>query len=145
MMQLILIDTVQRLETRILNRVAKGRLRNYGWPSRREVLRLAEPYVHKTFEGETIVGVGRTIDLCGRGIDGVIHVSPFGCIVGGIVETFCERLSDDLQGFPILTMQFDGQNSELAQSTLEGFVLRAAEWRRERAFREEQPAFTTSH
>jgi predicted CoA-substrate-specific enzyme activase len=132
MLHLMSIDALQRLETRLLNRLAKGRLRNRTWPSRREVFRLAEPYVPRTFEGETIVGVGRTVDLSRRGVDGVIHVSPFGCIVGGIVETLCERLSDDLHGFPILTLQFDGQNSELTRSKLDGFLLRASEWRRER-------------
>ena len=127
--RLMLIDAVQRFDTWLVNRVGNGRLRNCTWPSRKKVFRLAAPYIPPSFEGETIVGVGRTIDMFQRGVDGVIHVSPFGCIVGGIVETLCQRLSDDLDGLPILTLQFDGQHSELTRSILEGFVLRAAEWR----------------
>jgi predicted nucleotide-binding protein (sugar kinase/HSP70/actin superfamily) len=133
LLRLMFIDGMQRLETRLVSRVAKGRLRNRTWPSRRKVFRLAAPYIPKSFEGETILGVGRTIDMFQRGVDGVIHVSPFGCIVGGIVETLCERLSDDLGGFPILTLQFDGQHSEFARSKLEGFVLRASEWQGEQS------------
>ena len=132
LLRLMFIDRVQRLETRLVSRVARGRLENISWPSRREVFRLAAPYIPRSFEGETIVGVGRTIDMYRSGVDGVIHVSPFGCIVGGVVEALCERISDDLGGFPILTLQFDGQHSELTRNKLEGFVLRAAEWQRER-------------
>ncbi len=132
LLRLMFIDRVQRLETRLVSGLARGRLENISWPSRRKVFRLAAPYIPRSFEGETIVGVGRTIDMYRSGVDGVIHVSPFGCIVGGIVEALCERISDDLGGFPILTLQFDGQQSELTRSKLEGFVLRAAEWRRQR-------------
>ena len=134
-LRLMAIDAVQRFDTWLVNRTGNGRLRNRTWPSRRTIFRLAAPYIPSSFEGETIVGVGRTIDMFKRGLDGVIHVSPFGCLAGGIVETLCERLTDDLDGYPILTLQFDGQHSELTRSKLEGFVLRTAEWRQQQDHR----------
>lgn len=126
--QLLLIDGYQRLSMSRMTRAVRGRLASAGYPSVRELLRLAAPYVPRTFEGETIVGIGRTVDLQRRGVGGVIHVSPFGCMVGGIVETVSRRLSEDLGGFPILNLHYDGRPGERAGGLLESFVLRARSW-----------------
>jgi predicted CoA-substrate-specific enzyme activase len=128
LLELLAIDAAQHVAAWRVERLARKRLLNYGRPSLSRVFRLAAPYVPNTFEGETIVGVGRMLDLYERGVGGVIHVAPFGCMVGGIVETLCERISEDLGGFPILNIQYDGRNSELAHGKLEGFVHRAAKW-----------------
>jgi predicted CoA-substrate-specific enzyme activase len=127
-LQLLAIDALQRFDQATIERVARNRLHNNQRPRLSRVFRLAAKYVPKTFEGETIVGIGRTLDLHERGVGGVIHVAPFGCMVGGIVETLGERISEDLEGFPILTVQYDGQGSALTRSKLEGFVHRAKAW-----------------
>lgn len=131
-LELLAIDAAQHLAARRIERFARKRLLNYARPSLSRVFKLAARYVPRTFEGETIVGVGRTVDLCERGVGGVIHVAPFGCMVGGIMETLCERISEDLGGFPILNIQYDGRSSELTRGKLEGFVHRAAAWQNDR-------------
>jgi predicted nucleotide-binding protein (sugar kinase/HSP70/actin superfamily) len=128
LLKLKAIDAAQRFAAWRIERFARKRLLDHGRPSLSRLFKLAARYVPNTFEGETIVGVGRTMDLHERGVGGVIHVAPFGCMVGGIVETLSERISDDLGGFPILNIQYDGGRSELTRSNLEGFVHRAMRW-----------------
>jgi predicted nucleotide-binding protein (sugar kinase/HSP70/actin superfamily) len=110
-------------------RAVKGRLRNLEEPKVAELFRMAGDFVPPTFEGETIIGVGRTLDFYRRGAAGAIHVVPFGCIVGTIVETLSERLSRVLGGFPILTLKFDGRENRLPASRLEGFLMQARLWK----------------
>jgi predicted CoA-substrate-specific enzyme activase len=128
LLKLQTIDAAQRFAAWKIERFARRRLLNHERPRLGRLFKLAARYIPNTFEGETIVGVGRTLDLYQRGVGGVIHVAPFGCMVGGIVETLCERISEDLGGFPILNIQYDGRNSELTRSKLEGFVHRATMW-----------------
>jgi predicted nucleotide-binding protein (sugar kinase/HSP70/actin superfamily) len=128
LLKLQAIDAAQRFTAWRIERVARRRLLSHERPSLSRLFKLAARYIPSTFEGETIVGVGRTLDLYERGVGGVIHVAPFGCMVGGIVETLCNRISEDLGGFPILNIQYDGRNSELTPSKLEGFVHRATRW-----------------
>jgi predicted nucleotide-binding protein (sugar kinase/HSP70/actin superfamily) len=128
LLKLRAIDAAQRFAAWRIERFARRRLLSYKRPSLSRLFKLAARYVPNTFEGETIVGIGRTLDLYECGVGGVIHVAPFGCMVGGIVETLCERISEDLGGFPILNIQYDGRHSELTRSKLEGFVHRAAKW-----------------
>lgn len=128
MLGLLAIDTVQRRDITRISRAVRGRLPDTGFPTVHTLLRLAEPYVPRTFEGETVWGIGRTIDFSRRGIGGVIHVAPFSCMVGGIVESLCHRVSEDLGGFPLLHLKYDGRPGENAAGLLEGFVLRARAW-----------------
>jgi len=128
LLKLQAIDAAQHLTAWRIERLARRRLLGYERPSLSRLFKLAARYIPNTFEGETIVGVGRTLDLYERGVGGVIHVAPFGCMVGGIVESLCERISEDLGGFPILNIQYDGRNSELTRGKLEGFVQRATKW-----------------
>jgi predicted CoA-substrate-specific enzyme activase len=126
------IDALQRFDMTRLTDSVRGRLSNLGYPSVRRLLRFAAPYVPDTFEGETVVGIGRTIDLHRRGVSGVVHVSPFGCMVGRIVESIGRRVSDDLDGFPMLHLEYDGRQGEHLHGLLEGFVMQAAAWREQR-------------
>jgi len=93
---------------------------------------LASKYIPKTFEGETLIEVARTIDFFNKRVYGVIHVVPFGCIMGTIVETLSEQLSRDLSGFPIMTLHYDGQDYTSQSSKLEGFMIRARMWQKNR-------------
>ena len=98
-MKLILTDAVQRWDAAAIARRVKHRLRNFHEPSMRQIFRLVRKYIPSTLEGETIIGIGRTIDFHKKGVSGVIHVAPFGCITGTIVETLSEKISRDLGDF----------------------------------------------
>lgn len=128
--KLILTNAVQRWDAAAIARRVKHRLRNYHEPSMRRIFKLVRKYVPSTFEGETIIGIGRTIDFHNKGVSGVIHVAPFGCIAGSIVETLSERVSRDLGGFPIRTIRYDGKNDPLPAGELEAFMVHTQLWQR---------------
>ncbi|MBN1816295.1 MAG: hypothetical protein JW828_02980 [Sedimentisphaerales bacterium] len=85
-------------------------------------LKLAEPYIDPTFEGEAILSIGRTIEACHQGADGVVNVMPFSCMPSTIVATQTTRISADCGGMPILNLTFDGQEDAALTTRLEAFV-----------------------
>ncbi|MFC1540270.1 acyl-CoA dehydratase activase-related protein, partial [Gemmatimonadota bacterium] len=129
-LKLYAIDAVQHIDAFRLARAVRGRLKYPANHSIRRILRKSSRYVPSTFEGETALGIGWTIDYHERGVDGVIHVAPFGCMSGTIIDVFSERLSEDLGGFPVMSLQFDGQQSELQRNRLSGFMVRIDAWRK---------------
>lgn len=130
--KLFLIDAVQHWDERKISRAIKGKLRNLKEPSMVENFKLASKYIPNTFEGETLIEVARTIDFFNKKVYGVIHVVPFGCMMGTIVETLSEQLSRDLSGFPIMTLHYDGQDYTSQNGKLEGFMIRARMWQKNR-------------
>jgi len=131
-LNLFLTDMIQHLDEYKLTRAIKGRLRNLEEPSIAQNFKFASKYVPETFEGETMIEIARTIDFFKKGASGVIHVVPFGCIMGTIVETLSQQVSQDLLGFPILTIQYDGQDYKSQTSKLEAFMVRARIWNEQR-------------
>jgi predicted CoA-substrate-specific enzyme activase len=127
-----LVNLCQKLQSYRLHRAVKGRLSGLQEPSVRKIFALASDYIPPAFEGETIISVGRTVDYFRKGVDGIIQVAPFGCLAGTIYETLSQRLSDDLNGLPILNLQFDGRSDELRREELESFVTMARNWKKRR-------------
>jgi predicted CoA-substrate-specific enzyme activase len=126
-LKLRLTDALLRREAR---RLAAACGRGTAWcPPAAATLRRAAPYLPRTFEGEATLASGKTLECHARGCAGVVHVVPFGCIVGTIYETMSCRLSEDLGGFPILTVQFDGVAPPELDGQLEAFLMRVAAWR----------------
>jgi len=127
------VDFMQHLYEKQLRMAVDGRLRSPCSPPVYDLFRLASPYVPRTLEGETLLSIGRTIDYHRRGVAGVIHVVPFGCIVGSIVDAMCDRVSEDLGGFPVVTLHTDNRGDHLSRPELESFWLRATSWHERRA------------
>jgi predicted CoA-substrate-specific enzyme activase len=130
--RLFLVSLFQKLYSNQLHRAVKSRLPDLKEPEVKRIFELASAYVPPAFEGETIISVGRTIDYFLKGIDGVIQVSPFGCLAGTIYETLSQRLSDDLHGLPILNLQFDGRKDDLREEELESFLILSRNWKKHR-------------
>jgi predicted nucleotide-binding protein (sugar kinase/HSP70/actin superfamily) len=129
-------DLVQRWDARRLARAADGSPRGPAEviapaPLAR-LLHLAAAYAPPTLEGEAVLATGTALDCHRRGMSGVIYVAPFGCIVGTVFETLAGRISEDLDGFPVLTAFFDGQGRSGLRDRLEVFLLRVRAWQAER-------------
>ncbi|OGC94783.1 MAG: hypothetical protein A2W25_00805 [candidate division Zixibacteria bacterium RBG_16_53_22] len=126
--QIYMINILQRMiEYRLSSSVA-GRLKTLREPMPRKVFSDAAPFVPRTFEGETVISIARAFDFHKRGACGIIHLVPFGCIVGSIVETISESLSEDLGGLPMMTLHFDIQPRDAPLTEIENFVIRAKTW-----------------
>jgi len=132
-LKFLLFDGVERYDVFHLSRSVRKRLSNLRGPSVSRIFSMSSKYVPNTFEGETIIEIGRSIDSFQKGASGVVHVAPFGCIAGTIVETLAEGVSRDLNGFPTMTIRYDGdiQNDQMDQ--LECFLLQARNWQEREA------------
>jgi predicted CoA-substrate-specific enzyme activase len=103
-------------------------LRNAHEPSTLEVLEYAAPYVHRSFEGEAIMTVGKAVDFARRGLSGVVAVMPFTCMPGTISYALMKRVREDEDDVPFLNMVYDGLEQATAQTRLEAFVHQAREY-----------------
>ena len=85
----------------------------------------AAPYLDSTFQGESILSIGKMIEFIEKGATGVINVTPFGCLPGTIVAAIMKRMHDDFQAIPALTINYDGLEDPSEQTRLEAFVHQA--------------------
>ncbi|MGO9952074.1 MAG: acyl-CoA dehydratase activase [Dissulfurispiraceae bacterium] len=99
----------------------RGFLKTLGEPDTREILEKAAPYVHDSFEGETVLSIGKAIDLIERGAAGIINAMPFGCMPGTIVTALLKKLGKDL-GIPCISIPYDGSESPTTGLQIEAFM-----------------------
>ena len=78
------------------------------------MLRYAEPYLPAAGAlGEMTLSVGKTVFHYHQGCDGVVDVSPFGCMNGIVTEAIYPRVSADCDDMPIRNFFFDGTGTSL--------------------------------
>jgi predicted CoA-substrate-specific enzyme activase len=97
-------------------------------PPTNAVLEMAAPYVHRTFEGEAIMTIGKAIDFINKGLAGVISTMPFTCMPGTISHAILKRVKDEEGGFPFLNMVYDGTEQASTDTRLEAFVYQAKQY-----------------
>ncbi len=116
----------KRIEHR-LAKCFKGFLKTLKEPETKELLEKASPYVHKSFEGETILSIGKCIDLLEKGASGIINAMPFGCMPGTIVTALLRGITRDY-GIPCISIPYDGSESPTVEIQLEAFMDQAREY-----------------
>ncbi|MDP3110595.1 MAG: acyl-CoA dehydratase activase-related protein [Thermodesulfovibrionales bacterium] len=109
----------------------KGFLKTLKEPETKEILRKASPYLHRSFEGETILSIGKTVDLIEKGASGIVNAMPFGCMPGTIVTALMQGLNRDF-GIPNINIPFDGTESPTTGIQLEAFMHQAREYSKEK-------------
>ena len=110
----------------------KGFLKTLKEPETKEILRKASPYVHRSFEGETILSIGKAVDLIEKGASGIINAMPFGCMPGTIVTALMQGLNRDF-GIPGINIPFDGTESPTTGIQLEAFMHQAKEYSKQKS------------
>ncbi|ACI20369.1 (R)-2-hydroxyglutaryl-CoA dehydratase activator-related protein [Thermodesulfovibrio yellowstonii DSM 11347] len=90
-------------------------------PSIKELFKFASPYVPDSFEGETILSIGKSVDLIKKGVSGIINAMPFGCMPGAIVTALLRFIQRDYN-IPVVSLAFDGTNSTVNELWLEAFI-----------------------
>lgn len=99
----------------------EGFLKTLKEPETKEIIDMAAPYVHKSFEGETILSMGKAIDLIRKGASGIINAMPFGCMPGTIVTAMLRGVNRDY-GIPFMSIPYDGNESPTIEIQLEAFI-----------------------
>jgi len=128
-----LMDVIMQRDEHRLAAVFDGFLRNCHEPPTDMALWYAAPYLHRTFEGEAVMTVGKAVDFAMRGLSGVVAVMPFTCMPGTISDALLKRLRRDFGDIPFLNMVYDGLEQATSQTRLEAFMHQAREYGRRRA------------
>ncbi len=117
--------TIKRyFQKHIEHRYAKhfhGHLRTLAEPSTSAVLKKAAPYVHHSFEGESVLSIGKAVDFVMRGAHGVVNTMPFGCMPGTIVTALMRAVTRDY-GLPVINISYDGTEATTNEIQLEAFM-----------------------
>jgi predicted nucleotide-binding protein (sugar kinase/HSP70/actin superfamily) len=136
----VLKDKIQKKDEHTMKEIFRGVVKKIDEPTTEEVLDLAAPYIHDSFEGEAGLSVGKAIDFVNHGASGIINVMPFTCMPGTVVQGVMKRVRQDLDNVPFLTMAYDGLEQTNTLTRLEAFMYQAIQYRQARGAREGQPA-----
>ncbi len=99
----------------------KGFLRNLREPSLKEITNKASCYVPDSFEGETVLSIGKSIDFAEKGASGIVNTMPFGCMPGNIVTALMRGVSKNYD-VPSISIPYDGTESSTVIIQLEAFM-----------------------
>ena len=105
----------------------EGYLKTLKEPSTKEMFRNALPYLPDSFEGETILSMGKAVDFAAKGASGIISAMPFGCMPGTIVSALLKGFKEDA-GIPCLSVAYDGSEANCSGIQLEAFMHQAGNY-----------------
>ena len=123
----IITSHVQKGIDRKFSAPFEGFLKTVHEPSTSQIMRNAAPYLDDSFEGETILSMGKAVDYVKKGASGIISAMPFGCMPGTIVSALLKGVKEDW-GIPFLSAAFDGAEATCTGIHLEAFMHQATEY-----------------
>jgi len=83
--------------------------------------------------GEGVMTMARAVSYAGQGVDGILNVLPFSCMLGTIASGMAPRLRRDLmEMIPWLDVPFDGQEITNVRTRLGAFMHQSREYQRGR-------------
>lgn len=103
-------------------------LQNAHEPSSHAVLDMAAPYLHRSFEGEGVMTIGKAVDFAEKGMSGIVTIMPFTCMPGTVSHALMRLVKADNGGIPTLNMVYDGTEQSTALTRLEAFMYSAREY-----------------
>lgn len=80
-------------------------------PTGRAAKRIAKPYLRHHCGGESSYAVGYSIHYAKSGFDGIVHISPLGCMPEIVAQTVLNKVSRDYD-IPILNLVLDEHSGE---------------------------------
>ena len=92
------------------------------------ILDYSDRYVDRSFEGETVLSIGKSIDYYKHNVSGIINIMPFGCMPGTIVTAIMKKIREDYNNLPIISVAYDGTQHAGAETRLEAFMHQAKQY-----------------
>jgi predicted nucleotide-binding protein (sugar kinase/HSP70/actin superfamily) len=90
--------------------------------TRRELMKIAAPYLANPVGGHALDSVAHTIRCAGDGFDGMVHLCPAGCMPEVSIRPVLAQVSRE-KNIPVLELSFDEHTSAVGVVTrLEAFV-----------------------
>ncbi len=124
----LLNNFFQHLDEKKLENIFDGDLRGGHEPRTSDIIKLAAPYIHDSFEGEAVLSVGKVVDYISKGAHGIINVMPFTCMPGTVVNGILKKVREDGPNIPFINMVYEGIEDTNAKTRLEAFVHQAREF-----------------
>jgi len=118
---LIMTEYIQHKDERMLEEIFKPHLKYGEEPKVKEILEKASPYIHKSFEGEAILSIGKSIDFAHKGVSGIVNAMPFTCMPGTISSAIMRLIQKDYD-VPVINIAYDGQGTTNIVTRLEAFM-----------------------
>ncbi|MFP4380708.1 MAG: acyl-CoA dehydratase activase [Candidatus Sumerlaeia bacterium] len=92
----------------------------------RELFHMAESYLKPSFEGESILTIGKAVEFIRHdSVKGIVNTMPFTCMPGTICSAILKRVREDHHDIPLLNMAFTVQQSSNNLARLEAFMYQA--------------------
>lgn len=91
-------------------------------PPVKKVVHLGENFLHRSFQGEAILSLGKGMEFFHHRASGLINIMPFTCMPGMVVGGLTQNFRDACSGMPSLNLSFDGQSQTNTQARLEAFM-----------------------
>jgi predicted nucleotide-binding protein (sugar kinase/HSP70/actin superfamily) len=90
--------------------------------SNHKMRKTAAPYMFRDVGGKGLYSVASTINYKNEGFDGVIHLTPFGCMPEIVAQSIMRKVITDYD-IPVLFLNFDEHSGEIGFETrVEAFV-----------------------
>ena len=125
---------VQRRDRERIQKLFRGHIRGrLSELPTEDILKRAEPYIHRSVKGEACLSVGRAVEYAEEDFAGVINIAPFGCLPSTIVASLTRRFRQNHRSIPWLDLYFDGTDQAGTQTRLEAFMGQAADFDRQGA------------
>lgn len=91
----------------------QGYLRGREEPEMKELLACGQPYLPQDGAmGEMVLSIGKAVYLHGKGVVGILDISPFTCMNGIASEAIYPLVSKHCGGLPIRNFYFDGTQGD---------------------------------
>jgi predicted nucleotide-binding protein (sugar kinase/HSP70/actin superfamily) len=91
-------------------------------PPVRGVIKLGEKFLHRSFQGEAILSLGKGMEFYHHQACGLVNIMPFTCMPGMVVGGLTQNFRDACDGMPSLNLSYDGQSQTNTQARLEAFM-----------------------
>ena len=98
------------------------RVERFSEPGYKEVLELAKPYIDRNANETVLLNVAKMVDFANRGAHGVINAISSHCMLGTVSASIIDRIRDDHDQMPMLTLVFSATESATMETRLEAFA-----------------------
>ncbi len=98
------------------------RIKRLSEPSYKEVLALAAPYVNRNANEMVLLNIAKMVDFANRGAHGLINAISSHCMLGTVSASIMDRIREDHNQIPMLTLVFSATESATLETRLEAFA-----------------------
>ncbi len=122
---------VQDLDHRRIIKLFKGKVKNYGNLTGKEIYRYTENTLKGPVDLLTRLNVGEVFDFILKGVDGIINAFCLNCMVGTATGAVIKKISEENNNIPIMNLIFEDQETTHIKNRVEAFTYRVKRWREE--------------